>query len=66
MAVHQSRVGTAQIRDRANWGEWMGQALQHMGSSRMLEDNPLARHPYIDNLSRRKYGRRHAPFGSAL
>ncbi len=57
---------TDQILDRAYWNEWMGQALRDLGSSLMLEENPLAHHPTIVRLAQRKYSRRFAPTGSAL
>ena len=57
---------TDQNLDRAYWNEWMGQALRDLGSSLMLEENPLAHHPTIVRLAQRKYSRRFAPTGSAL
>ena len=63
---NNAKTSANQILDQANWPEFIGQALRNLGSSLMLEENPLAHHPYIENLSLRRYGRRFAPTGSAL
>ncbi len=60
------RIDVDQIIDQSNWSEWIGQALKNLGSSLMLEENPLAHHPFADKLAQRKYSRRFSPSGSAL
>ena len=60
------RIDVDQIIDQSNWSEWIGQALKNLGSSLMLEENPLAHYPFADRLAQRKYSRRFSPSGSAL
>ena len=66
MATHSDKVHPDQIMDKSNWNEWIGRALRNLGSSLMLDENPLAHHPHVEKLAQRKFSRRFAPTGSAL